>query len=70
MTNQHAGLSQLLAEQHITQRQEQAAQERLRHGAGRPRHRRWSWAVRGWWRLARRPRIAVEQPARHPQSAS
>jgi hypothetical protein len=68
MTNQHAGLSQLLAEQRITQRQEQAAQERLRHGAGRPRHRRRSWAVRGWWRLARRPAIAVEQPVRHPRN--
>jgi hypothetical protein len=39
MHNQHAGLSQLLAEQRITQRHEQAAHARLAHDARRPRHR-------------------------------
>jgi hypothetical protein len=45
MHNQHAGLSQVLAEQHISQRREQAAQARLIRGARRRR----AWAVRGWW---------------------
>ena len=44
MHNQHAGLSQSLAEQRITERQEQAARVRLAHGGGRPRRRR-----RRWW---------------------
>jgi hypothetical protein len=39
MHNQHAGLSQQLAAQHITERQNQAAQARLAQSAGRPRHR-------------------------------
>jgi len=36
MHNQHAGLSQLLATQRITERHEQAIQNRLTHSAGRP----------------------------------
>ena len=36
MHNQHAGLSQQLAAQHITERQNQAAQARLAQSAGRP----------------------------------
>ena len=51
MHNQHAGLSQVLAEQHITQRREQAAHARLARGAHPPRRRR-RWAGRGWWQLA------------------
>jgi hypothetical protein len=67
MHNQHAGLSQQLAAQRITQRQEQAAQARLAHGAGRPRRRR--WLARRWWQLARRP--GVGQPAvHHPHHVS
>ena len=57
MYNQHAGLSQQLAAQRITERQEQAAQSRLAHGAGgrqRRRRRRWGLAPR-WWLLGRRP---------------
>jgi hypothetical protein len=34
MHNQHAGLSQALATQHITERQEQAARARLLRGNG------------------------------------
>jgi len=40
MHNQHAGLSQLLATQRITDRQAQAAQARLAQSADRPRRRR------------------------------
>jgi hypothetical protein len=68
MHNQHAGLSQTLAEQHITQRREQAAQAWLVRGARSSHRRRRSWAVGGWWQLARRPGIAVEQPVRRPSA--
>ena len=62
MHNQHAGLSQTLAAQRITERQEQATRARLAQGA-RPRQRR--QLAPGWWRLSRWPGIA--QPAiRHP----
>ena len=66
MANQHAGLSQLLAAQRITERHEQAAHARLAHGAGRRRRR---WVAHGWWRLARWPGVATEQPVRHSHSA-
>ena len=66
MHNQHAGLSQQLAAQHITQRLEQAAQARLAHGAGRPRRRRRWWLARRWWQLARRPGVATQPPVRYP----
>jgi hypothetical protein len=69
MTNQHADLSQALAEQRITERQEQAAHARLARSA-RPPRRRKRWASRGWWQLARRPAIATEQPVQRPQRAS
>ena len=59
MHNQHAGLSQLLAEQRITQRQEQAAQARPAQSAGRPRRRRRQW-------LARWPGVATQPPVRRP----
>jgi hypothetical protein len=68
MHNQHAGLSQALAEQRIAERHEQAAHARLAGGARLPRRRR-RWASRGWWSLARWPAVAAEQPARHPHSA-
>jgi hypothetical protein len=54
MHNQHAGLSQLLAEQRITDRHEQATHARLVRGAPSPRRRHRRWAARGWWQLARR----------------
>jgi hypothetical protein len=62
MNNQHAGLSQVLAEQRIAERREQATHARLISGAGPPRRWRRSWAARGWWQLARWPSIAAEQP--------
>jgi hypothetical protein len=70
MTNQHAGLSQVLAEQRITQRREQAAHARLLRAARPPRRRRPWWPARGWWRLARWPGVATEQPANRPEGAS
>ena len=69
MNNQHAGLSQALASQRITERHQQAAHARLVAGARPPRRRR-RWAGRGWWQLARWPAVATEQPTRHPQCAS
>jgi hypothetical protein len=65
MNNQHAGLSQVLAEQRITERHEQAAHARLSRGA-HPARRRKRWAARGWWQLARWPAVATKQPAHHP----
>ena len=59
MHNQHAGLSQQLAAQRITERHEQAAQARLAHSASRSRRRRHRWLTRRWWQLARRPGAAV-----------
>jgi hypothetical protein len=69
MNNQHAGLSQALAEQRITERREQAAHARLAAGA-RPPRRRKRWAARGWWQLARWPTVASEQPVQRPHSTS
>jgi polyisoprenoid-binding protein YceI len=66
MHNQHAGLSQSLAEQRITERQEQAAQARLAQRAGRSRRRRHRWLTRGWWQLVRRPGAATQPAVRHP----
>jgi hypothetical protein len=70
MNNQHAGLSQVLADQHITERRQQAAHARLVRGArlSRRRHRR--WAARGWWQLARWPAVVTNQPTRRPHSVS
>jgi hypothetical protein len=69
MHNQHAGMSELLAAQRITERHEQAAQARLTQSAGRSRRRK-RWVVRGWWQLARWPAIATDQPIRGSHSAS
>ena len=66
MHNQHTDLSQTLADQHITQRRQQAAQARLAGGTRPPHRRRRSRAARGWWQLARWPAAAVQQPARRP----
>jgi hypothetical protein len=70
MNNQHAGLSQVLAEQRITERHEQATHARLVNGARPPHRRRRSWAAGGWWQLARWPAVAAEQPVHRPHSAS
>jgi hypothetical protein len=65
MHNQHAGLSQTLAAQRISQRHEQAAQARLVQDASRPRRRRRRWLGRGWWQLARRPGVAAPLAVDH-----
>jgi hypothetical protein len=71
MSNQHAGLSQILAEQRVTQLQEQAAHARLLRAARPPRRHRRRWVVApGWWRLTRSPGVAAEQPASQPQHTS
>jgi hypothetical protein len=70
MHNQHAGLSQVLAEQRNTQRHEQAAQQRLLRGARPPRRRRGRWLARRWWQLARWPSVAANHPdSRHPSTS-
>jgi hypothetical protein len=69
MNNQHAGLSQALADQRLAERRQQAAHARLVAGA-RPSRRRRASALRHWWQLARRPAIAAKQPTHHPHSAS
>jgi hypothetical protein len=69
MHNQHAGLSQQLAAQRITERHEQAACARLAQNARRPRrHRR--WLARRWWQLARQPGVAAELDVQHPHGVS
>jgi hypothetical protein len=70
MNNQHAGLSQVLADQRITERRQQAAQARLADGARPPRRRRRWRVVHRWWQLARWPAAATEQPAHRPHGAS
>jgi hypothetical protein len=69
MHNQHAGLSQVLADQRVTERHEQAAHARLVGGARSPRRRRRS-AAGGWWQLARWPAVATQQPAHRPHRVS
>jgi hypothetical protein len=54
MHNQHAALSGVLAEQRMTERQQQAAHERLVGSARSPRRRR-QQATRRWWQLVLRP---------------
>jgi hypothetical protein len=70
MHNQHAGLSQVLAEQRITERRQQAAYARLGRGARPPGRQRRSRATRGWWQLARWPAITTKQPTRRPHRVS
>jgi hypothetical protein len=70
MNNQHPWLSQVLAQQRITERRQQATHARLRYGSRPPRRRRRSWAVRGWWQLARWPAVAADKPAPRPRSVS
>ena len=60
MNNQHAGLSQVLAEQRISERRQQAAHARRAGGARLPRRRHRRWAARRWWQLARWPSIAAD----------
>jgi hypothetical protein len=57
MHNQHAGLTGVLAEQRMTERQQEAARERIVGNARSPRRRR-QQATRRWWRLVLRPMSA------------
>ena len=67
MNNQHAELSQVLADQRISERRQQAAHARLMGGAHRPRRRHNLRVVpRGWRQLAPWPTITT----RHPHGAS
>jgi hypothetical protein len=66
MHNQHAGLSQLLAEQHRTQRWEQAAHARLVRRAHPARRRR----VVGSWLVAAGPMAKRRHRAASPSSPS
>jgi hypothetical protein len=61
MHNQHAGLSQLLAEQRTTERRSEAAQARLVRGGRPPRRRRRASVARRWWQLVRWPAVAAVQ---------
>jgi hypothetical protein len=54
MHNQHAGLTGVLAEQRMTERQQQATRERVARSARSPRRRR-QQATRRWWQLVLRP---------------
>jgi hypothetical protein len=54
MHNQHAALSGVLAEQRMTERQQQVAHERL-VGSARAPGRRPPRATRRWWQLVLRP---------------
>ena len=57
MYNQHVGLTGVLAEQRISERQQQATYERLVRSARLPRRRR-QQATRRWWQLVLRPTSA------------
>jgi len=52
MHNQHAGLTGVLAEQRMTERQQQATHQRL-VGSARPPRRRRQQATRRWWLVLR-----------------
>jgi hypothetical protein len=67
MHNQHVGLSQVLAEQRVTQLQGQAVPARLLHAARPPSRQRRRWVTRGWWRLTQSPGVAAFQPTSRPQ---
>jgi hypothetical protein len=54
MHNQYAGLTQVLADQRMTERRPQAADERLVSGSRQPRRRR-QRVMRRWWQVARWP---------------
>jgi hypothetical protein len=57
MHNQHVAFSGVVAEQRMTERQQQATHQRLVHSGRRPR-RRHQQATRRWWRLVLRPMSA------------
>jgi hypothetical protein len=57
MMHQHVVLTGVLAEHRMTERQQEAAHERLVRGARSLRRRR-QHATRRWWRLVLRPMSA------------
>jgi hypothetical protein len=65
MNNQHAGLSQELAEQRITDRLE-GGHPCAAAAAGSPVAPPQAVGARRWWQLARWPAIATDQPVRRP----
>jgi hypothetical protein len=65
MHNHHAGLSQLPADQRITDRHDQAAPARLARSGRRLRRCR-RWLTHGWWQQARWPGVATQPAGRHP----
>ena len=68
MNNQHPWLSQVLAQQRITEQRQQATHARLGYSSRQLGRRRRSRA-RGWWQLVRWP-AAAQQPTRRPHSVS
>jgi hypothetical protein len=54
MHNQHAGLTGVLSEQRMTERHQEAANERLLRSTLSPLRRR-QRATRRWWQLVLRP---------------
>ena len=68
MNNQHPWLSQVLAQQRITEQRQQAAHARLGYSS-RPLGRRRRSRAHGWWQLARWPAFAAQHPARRPHNA-
>jgi hypothetical protein len=68
MNNQHPWLSQVLAQQRITEQRQQAAHARLGYSS-RPLGRRRRSRAHGWWQLARWPAFAAQQSARRPHNA-
>ena len=70
MNNQHAGLSQTLADQHITGQRDHATRQRLKLVTRQPRRRRTPPPHRHWWQLARPTAVAADQPTRRPHSVS
>jgi hypothetical protein len=70
MNNQHARLSQVLAEQRTTERHVQAARLSTACPLARPARRRRAWVACRWWQLARRPGVPADQPVSRPQVSS
>jgi hypothetical protein len=62
MNNQHAGLSQTLAEQHVTGLREHATCQRPKLAARHPRRRRTSLPRRWWQLLDRQPSSRTSDP--------
>ena len=66
MHNQHLGLSEVLAEQRMTQHQEQATHARVTDGARQPSRLNRSRPVHHWWQRLGRSKLPTAQPSRPP----